>query len=303
MRRRTALSIGATGLAALAAMRYLGSPASEGPLFVRRAGSGGPALLCLHGLFASSACWLPLADRLAPECRLVMPDLVGFGSSPQPDADYTASFHLRWLAPVVAEAPRWIVIGHSMGCVLAAELALRWPEAVEALLLFNAPVYSSPAVRRRIIVRQNLLTRLSLTSPLAARLVCEATVCVPRPLLTRIAPWLRPDVPPEAASDYFRHTYDSYYSSLTNLVMGRGLAEILAAARLPVHVVQGSRDDLVEVGGALDWPAHVRVSVVEGADHTALLFRMSDRMAAIVRESLGRGSRAESRSEGRPRTQ
>ena len=110
-----------------------------------------------------------------------------------------------------------------MGCAVAAELARRRPEAVAGLLLFNAPVYSSPERMREIVGRQNLLTRLSLLSPLAARLVCEAAVCTPRPLLTRIAPWLRPDVPPEAASDYFRHTFVSYYTSLTNLVMSGGL--------------------------------------------------------------------------------
>lgn len=44
VRRRAVLKAGAAGPATLAAMRYLGSPPSEGPLFVRRMGSeSGPA--------------------------------------------------------------------------------------------------------------------------------------------------------------------------------------------------------------------------------------------------------------------
>lgn len=286
MRRRTVLRAGAAGLATLATLRYLGRPATEGPLFVRRAGTRGPALLCLHGLFASSAFWTPLAGRLAADNRLVMPDLVGFGSSPQPGADYTAAFHLSWLQAVIAEAPRWVVLGHSMGCALAAELALRRPDAVEALLLFNAPVYRSPESRRRAITRQNALTWLSLKSPLAAWLVCEAAVCVPRPVMTRVGRWLRPDVPAEAASDYFRHTFDSYYTSLMNLVMGRDLLEVLASVERPVRVVQGARDDLVDPQDALAWPPNVQVSTLEGMDHTELLLHHPDRAAALVRRLL-----------------
>jgi len=269
----------------MATLRFLGRPRTEGPLFVRRAGDGGPALLFLHGLFASGACWLPLAERLASGCRMVMPDLVGFGSSPQPEADYTAAFHLRWLEPVVAEAPRWLVVGHSMGCAVATELARRRPEAVAGLVLLNAPVYSSAERMREIVGRHNLLTRLSLLSPLTARLVCEATVCTPRPLLTAIAPWLRPDVPPAAASDYFRHTFDSYYSSLMNLVASGDLMRTLGAIEPPTLVVQGSEDDVVG-GDQLRWPPHVRMTTVDGADHTDLLLTMPDRTASIVRQFL-----------------
>jgi len=174
-----------------------------------------------------------------------------------------------------------------MGCALAAELALRRPDAVEALLLFNAPVYRSPESRRRVIARQNALTWLSLKSPLAAWLVCEAAVCVPRPVMTRVGrQWLRPDVPPEAASDYFRHTFDSYYTSLMNLVMGRDLLEVLASVARPVRVVQGARDDLVDPQDALAWPPNVQVSTLEGMDHTALLLHHPGRAAALVRELL-----------------
>lgn len=295
MRRRTVLKAAVATAAGLAAMRYLGWPRAEGPLRVRRRGEAGPPTLLLHGLFASSACWLPLAEKLEADARLVMPDLVGFGSSPQPDAEYTADFHLRRLAPVVAEEPRWVVVAHSMGCFLAAELAVRQPEAVEALVLLNAPVYGSAESRRRLVIRQNGMTRLALSSPLAARVVCETMVCVPRVLMTRIAPWLRPDVPPEAASDYFRHTYVSYYRSFTHLVMGPMLLETLARVRPPVHVVQGAEDPVVEDAARLDWPDGVRVTSVEGADHTALLFRRPDVAASIIRDTL-RGTRREGAS-------
>lgn len=285
--RRRALLKGAAALAAAAGgLRFLGEPRREGPLFVRRAGDRGPSLLCLHGLFASSAFWLRIADDLAGGFRLVMPDLVGFGHSPQPDADYTVDFHMRWLEPVLAEASRWTVIGHSMGCVLAAELGRRRTDIVDRVVLFNAPVYASAESRARIFGRQYLLARLSTRSKAVARLVCEATVCTPRVLLTRIGPWLRPDVPPQSASDYFRHTYTSYSSSLQHLVVERDLLKSLGSVSRPTLVVQGASDDIVERADRLRWPANVRLQVPR-VDHTSLLLHDPARAASIVRSFLG----------------
>jgi pimeloyl-ACP methyl ester carboxylesterase len=282
--RRRAFLFGVGGFAATAAgLHLLGAPARMGPLFIRRRGTHGPRLLCLHGLFGSGAFWTRLADHLEPHFRLTIPDLIGFGHSPQPEADYTLDFHLRHLEPLLAEGSDWVVMGHSMGCVLAAELARSRPDAVKAVLLFNAPVYSSPAHRREIFGKQNLLTRLSMSSPRAARAVCEATVCLPRPILTRIAPWLRADVPPESASDYFRHTFNSYHTSLNHLVLDRDLMATLAALRPPTLVVQGSRDTLVDAPAMLRWPANVRLEVLEGTDHTSLLLHEPHRAATIVR--------------------
>ena len=285
MRRRRAL-YGLLGLAgAGAALRRLGWPAADGPLFVERRGEGETALLCLHGLFGSSAFWTPLAEQMGPGFRVVMPDLVGFGRSPQPEADYTAAFHLDRLAPILEEAQHFTVLGHSMGCALALAAAARWPERVERVVLFNAPVYSSEANRRAIFSRQNVLTRLSFRSPMLAHLVCELTVCIPRPLLTRIAPYLARDVPAEAASNYFRHTHTSYASSLSHLVLERDLLADMAATAQPVTVIQGKEDDIVEAPGHLHWPARVRL-VVEPGNHTSLLLVHPGRASALLRQIL-----------------
>ncbi len=286
VRRRTVLKgvgalVGAAGI-----LRFLEMPRRDGPLFVRRAGDRGPPLLLLHGLFASGAFWQWLAEDLAGDFRLVMPDLVGFGHSPQPEADYTMDFHLRWLEPQLAEASSWVVVGHSMGSILAAELARRRPEIVDQVLLFNAPVYASAEHRVAIFGRQNLLTRLSMLSPIAARLVCEIAVCTPRPLLTRIAPWLRRDVPPQAASDYFRHTYPSYSTSLRHVVVETDLLEMMGKVRRPLMVVQGADDHIVEQADHLQWPPNVHLQVVPGADHTSLFLHRPPRAASIVRAQL-----------------
>ncbi len=124
-------------------------------------------------------------------------------------------------------------------------------------------------------------------SEVAAHVVCELAVCMPRPLLTRIAPWLRRDVPPEAASDYFRHTYTSYSSSLKNVVMETDLLEVMGAVRSPLLAVQGADANLVEPADHLRWPGNVDLQVIPGADHTSLFLQDPAPAASLARTRLG----------------
>ncbi len=45
----------------------------------------GPAVLLLHGTPSPARDWEPLAARLAPSVRVIIPDLPGYGASPAPD--------------------------------------------------------------------------------------------------------------------------------------------------------------------------------------------------------------------------
>src|SRR5207247_705169 len=116
-------------------------------------------VLLLHGLFASGAFWLPFARQLGDGFEIVIPDLMGFGRSAKPEADYTAAFHLDALAPLVDSQRDWMVLGHSLGSALAVQAARRWPDRIRAVVLFNAPVYASADRRAEIFSRQHLLSR------------------------------------------------------------------------------------------------------------------------------------------------
>ena len=252
---------------------------------VRRLGEVGPRLLCLHGLFASSAFWIPLGEVLAADHRVVAPDLLGFGASPKPeDARYDVDDHVSWLQPVIEEPGEpWVVVGHSMGTVLAVAAAQRFPELVGAVVLFSAPVYSSPESRRAIFGRQNLLTRASTRSRVLGRVICEAS-CLLRPVMKRLGPVLRPDVRPELARDDFHHRWHSYDRSFHHLVLERDLLRDMADVRQPILVVQGDADAIVESPDRLRWPPNARVERVPGATHTSLLLDEPRDAAALIRQ-------------------
>lgn len=95
-------------------------------MVVRRWGAG-PMLVWIHGLGEQSASFDPVAHHAAlADFAHVLVDLPGYGRSPWREPlslDALADHLVAWLA----EAPPAIVVGHSMGGVLATLIAERAP--------------------------------------------------------------------------------------------------------------------------------------------------------------------------------
>ena len=117
-------------------------------LYSEEVGHGDVPLLLLHGLGGGVSTWREVAEIMAPNHHIVMVDLLGFGRSPKPDIGYTVDDHLSALENFLEEAglaSKVInIAGHSMGGILAVELAARRPENVAAVALVNFPYFHSP---------------------------------------------------------------------------------------------------------------------------------------------------------------
>ncbi|HEU0036129.1 MAG TPA: alpha/beta hydrolase [Kofleriaceae bacterium] len=94
------------------------------------------AVLLVHSGGFTSRQWRKLADALAPQHRVVAPDLIGYGSSRWPVGQ---PFHFRddlaHLAQLLDEPAH--VVGHSYGGFLALQLALAHPAHVRSLAVYE----------------------------------------------------------------------------------------------------------------------------------------------------------------------
>jgi pimeloyl-ACP methyl ester carboxylesterase len=105
-------------------------------LRVHQGGTGEPLLVLLHGLGATSDVWggwWPLLARRWPG-RWLAPDLPGHGGSP-PLAAYTFDGFAAAVAGIIQPSDQIIVLGHSLGGVVALALASgRFPAPVQAVI-------------------------------------------------------------------------------------------------------------------------------------------------------------------------
>jgi pimeloyl-ACP methyl ester carboxylesterase len=98
-----------------------------------------PNVVMIHGIGISSRYFLPTAVLLSPECRVLIPDLPGFGLSEKPKGD--GELHVKGLSDWLAAWTRAYglesagIIGNSFGCQIAADFARRYPQMVECVVL------------------------------------------------------------------------------------------------------------------------------------------------------------------------
>ncbi|HEX2064374.1 MAG TPA: alpha/beta fold hydrolase [Acidimicrobiales bacterium] len=106
------------------------------------AGDGGRPILLVHGFTGAKEDFEPAIEPLAAEgWHVVAPDLRGHGGSAHPPGRESYSFEL-FTADVVALADalgweRFVLVGHSMGGMVAQLVALHAPERLRALVLMN----------------------------------------------------------------------------------------------------------------------------------------------------------------------
>lgn len=106
-------------------------------------GTGAPLVL-LHGLGNNYKSWEYVLEHIDyTRWRVIALDLLGFGDAPKPNVAYTPTDHADAVAATLDKLgiKKAVFAGHSMGCLVAIEIAHAWPERVEKLALFGAPLY------------------------------------------------------------------------------------------------------------------------------------------------------------------
>jgi pimeloyl-ACP methyl ester carboxylesterase len=103
-------------------------------------GTQGQPVICVHGLTANAFCFQAIADELASNHRVSAYDLRGRGNSAKPPTDYSVPAHAADLARLIEAlgVERPVVIGHSLGAMIALYFAAHYPDKLSKLVLIDA---------------------------------------------------------------------------------------------------------------------------------------------------------------------
>lgn len=113
-------------------------------------------IVCVHGAASSSVVWIDLVRRLSPKRRVVAPDLPGHGQSDRwhPPSEVSIDMYRDAVGTVCAllKIEKAILVGHSMGVLIALAAAAAWPERVAGLVLVNggAKLAASPSLAPKL---------------------------------------------------------------------------------------------------------------------------------------------------------
>jgi pimeloyl-ACP methyl ester carboxylesterase len=99
----------------------------------------GPPVVLLHPFPLNHRFWLPVAERLSPQYKLIMPDLRGLGDSAPGDGPATMEKHAEDVRRVCDDARvgKAVFVGVSIGGYILFEFWRRFRERVTALGFCN----------------------------------------------------------------------------------------------------------------------------------------------------------------------
>lgn len=189
-----------------------------------------PVIVALHGFLSSSNYWSRLERQLRTAgFNVVAIDLLGFGKADKPsDSAYDYDSHVAYIHEALCKRginQPFILMGHSMGALIAARFANMHPKKVARTILLHPPVYTSSEEARQTLRSTGMVYRFLLDSRfrgIAWGILRNVTFSV-------IA----------------RHTKQSREQSLKNIIEAAELFNDLAAATAPTLLFNGTKDRYV----------------------------------------------------------
>lgn len=238
----------------------------------------GPIVVMIHGVASSSVTWQNVVPLLEPRHRCIRIDLLGFGGSPvPPDADYTLEEHVASLERTVGKLrirEPFVLVGHSMGALIAARYAARrGRRRVRQLVLVSPPVYLDPKELAAPLDRQ--VQGFYLEAYRYIRTHQDFTL--------RNAAIVQGMLPIKKAMDITAESWTPFVKSLEHAIESQTTISDLAAVSAPVDVVVGDLDEFSSPG-AMRIVARMRdvtVHRVRGSDHL-IAPRLARAVAGVI---------------------
>jgi 3-oxoadipate enol-lactonase len=257
--------------------------------FAEAGPAGAPATVFLHGIGGAARGWAKQLRHFGRGRRAIAWDMPGYGgSAPLPEVSIRtlAGALSRFLDGVAAGRP--VLVGHSIGGMIAQQLLAERPDAARAVVLAQtSPAFGRPDgdwQRDFIAARLGPLDRGETMRSLAPRLVAELVGDDPDPDGLALARACMAAVP------------EASYRAMMLALVRFDLREALPGIAVPALVLAGAKDAnapaamMARMAEKIPGAAYVCLA---GAGHLAPLERPEEFNAALGRFLAGRAGAEE----------
>lgn len=233
--------------------------------------------MLLHGIASSSVTFENVVPLTVERHRTISIDLLGFGASPAPaDATYTIEEHVAALHRTVRKLGlrHVVLVGHSMGALIAARYAATHRSSVTRLVLVSPPVYFVPTEIGTPIDRAAMGLYFRLYEFLRANKEFTIRAAAGLALLSPIKNLL----------DVSERNWDAFVLSLEKAIESQTTVNDLVQVTAPIHLVYGTLDPFLHPAGLriVENLRGVTAHRVSGVDHV-----IRPRMARVVATAIG----------------
>lgn len=196
-------------------------------------------LLMLHGIGNNGHSWDPIIHKLPKDVRIITIDLLGFGRSPRPHwIEYSAHEQARSILQTYLSLGipgRAIIVGHSLGSLIAVEIAKRYPLLVKSLILVSPPFYrpEDPATKQLLPKPDATLRKIYRTVQKQPKeFVQLAGIAMKYKLVNKVFSVTAENV-------------DSYMATLQTAIVNQTSMDDVEKLKLPITIVHGRLDPFV----------------------------------------------------------
>lgn len=231
-------------------------------------GASKPIVL-LHGMAASLNYWNEYIDPLSKTNRVIAIDLLGFGRSPNSDTDYTTEKHIEAIRQTLKSLnvhEPIIIIGHSMGALLALKFAARFPDEVDRLMLVGMPIYVNSSEAKKDITKSKKILEWTYYGR-SSQILCTTWCYLLRPLSKRLAPYYLPKQPKQVGADSVLHTWRAYSESLRHVIETQTVESDLKKLKIPTVLCYGDKESEVILHNAhslKNLPKNIQTTFLNG---------------------------------------
>jgi pimeloyl-ACP methyl ester carboxylesterase len=241
----------------------------------------GPPLVFIHGLSGSWQNFLEQLPVFAREHRVIAFDLPGFGESEMPAQKITIRGYGEWVAALLDElgVGTAAVVGNSMGGFIGIELAIRFPQRVERLVLVSAAGLSIEYLRneRALSVLNAFDNRLAAyTGWLATKSDALARRPRARQMIFGIVAAHPDRLPGPLVAEQVRGSGKAGFIPALDALTDYPIRNRLGEIACPVLIVWGAKDKLVPARDADEFARLIpnsRKVVWQDTGHVAMLER------------------------------
>lgn len=190
-------------------------------------------LIFLHGSAGSKRNFKYLLEELK-EFECIAFDLIGYGQAKKPKIRYDSGLFVNYISKRVGNINDLVIIGHSLGAILAKEYALK--NETKKIFLINYPM-------KKEIIKKYWLNKMFINKNISARLLCHTKVIwkylfYPYFLVFKFKYF-------QSFQDYFKHSFHSENSTLHNVLL-KDEIQSLEKIKNKVVFITGEEDLFVD---------------------------------------------------------